>query len=234
MGTSIEVDTKWALDGESGLWTPAALGAKLVAWWRADLGITIATGVSAWADQSGNGRTLLQATPGAQPARIAAGTPAGGPCLRFDGVDDFLLTAGFTLNQPEHVIVCAKWGDDGVGVQGLIDGVTANTGKVYKSTGSTVATAYAGGFGPTLDIGAEAWGVLDVLFNGAGSKIGFNGGAHATGNAGASNMGGFSLGGKTADIFGKLDAYGAIIANAELTAAERAAAVAFFRSGAGF
>ncbi len=48
-------------------WVPTDLGANLAGWWRADLGITIGTGVSAWADQSGNGRHLVQATGTDQP-----------------------------------------------------------------------------------------------------------------------------------------------------------------------
>ncbi len=40
-------------------------------WVRADLGITIGTGVSAWADQSGNGHHFAQGTAGRQPAYTA-------------------------------------------------------------------------------------------------------------------------------------------------------------------
>lgn len=52
----------------SGLaFTPKALPG-LISWYRADLGVTIATGVSAWADQSGAGNTAVQATGANQPA----------------------------------------------------------------------------------------------------------------------------------------------------------------------
>ena len=71
------------------LWTPAQIATA--AWW--DFGDaaskTIATGISAIADKSGNGRTLAQATGGAQPADVASainGLSVG----RFDGSDDFL------------------------------------------------------------------------------------------------------------------------------------------------
>lgn len=47
-------------------------------WLRADRGITVATGVSSWADQSGNGNHFVQATSVRQPAFVSslAGRPA--------------------------------------------------------------------------------------------------------------------------------------------------------------
>src|SRR6476661_8148485 len=65
-------------------------GASFIASYEATAGITVATGVSAWADLSGNGRTLSQATGGAQPAFAANGGPNGLPCVTGDGVDDSL------------------------------------------------------------------------------------------------------------------------------------------------
>jgi len=48
---------------------------------------TIATGVSNWADQSGNSRDFVQATTGDQPASTTAG-PNSIASLGFDGVND--------------------------------------------------------------------------------------------------------------------------------------------------
>jgi hypothetical protein len=56
---------------------------------RADLGITIGTGVSAWADQSGNGVNFVQPTGAAQPA-LVAGAINGQPAVLGDGADDTL------------------------------------------------------------------------------------------------------------------------------------------------
>ena len=51
---------------------------------RADLGITPnGSTVSAWADQSGNGNSVAQATPGKQPTYNASGGPNGTPYLNF-------------------------------------------------------------------------------------------------------------------------------------------------------
>lgn len=69
--------------------TPLTILGSLAWWVRADLGITIGTGVSAWADQSGNGVNFSQGTGAAQPAFIASAVN-GQPAVRGDGIDDVL------------------------------------------------------------------------------------------------------------------------------------------------
>lgn len=74
------------------------LGAELLAWYRADLGITLnGSTVSAWADQSGNGHHLTQGTATNQPLFEAAGL-GGQPSVYFDGVDNFMI--GHSLGAP--------------------------------------------------------------------------------------------------------------------------------------
>lgn len=64
-------------------WRPNLIaGCQL--WLRGDLGITTATGVSAWADQSGKGNHFTQATGANQPALVASNI-GGQPGLRFNG-----------------------------------------------------------------------------------------------------------------------------------------------------
>lgn len=66
-------------------------------WVRADLGVTIGTNVSAWADQSGNTRDYAQATGGKQPTLTAADATLNNQAtITFDGVDDNLDAATFT------------------------------------------------------------------------------------------------------------------------------------------
>lgn len=69
--------------------TPRTILGSLAWWVRSDLGITIGTGVSAWADQSGNGVNFTQASASLQPALIA-GALNGRPVVRSDGVDDYM------------------------------------------------------------------------------------------------------------------------------------------------
>lgn len=49
-------------------WTPKRYGADLDLWLRADLGVTLSSGVAAWADQSGNARHFSQ---GSVPNRLS-------------------------------------------------------------------------------------------------------------------------------------------------------------------
>lgn len=95
---------------------PAAASTPLTilgsaAWWvRADLGITIGTGVSAWADQSGNGVNFAQGTGSAQPT-LVAGAVNGQPAVRGDGVDDLLAASwarGAPGTTPCYIWVVAK------------------------------------------------------------------------------------------------------------------------------
>lgn len=91
--------------------TPLTIfGASVLQWCRSDLGITIGTGVSAWADQSGNGNGYSQGTGGAQPTYAANdATLSNLPSLTFDGVDDALLNTTVNFGaQPQVVILIAK------------------------------------------------------------------------------------------------------------------------------
>ena len=62
--------------------TPISIPGGVV-WLRADLGVTIATGVSGWADQSGNGNNASQVTAGRQPTFSSNGGSNGTPCLKL-------------------------------------------------------------------------------------------------------------------------------------------------------
>lgn len=77
------------------------LGASVLQWVRADLGVTLDTGVSVWADQSGKGRNYVQATAGAQPAYSGSDATLNGQAsMTFDGTDDKLVCSPFTLPAP--------------------------------------------------------------------------------------------------------------------------------------
>jgi hypothetical protein len=74
--------------------TPApARVAGLKLWVKADAGVVVSGGlVSAWADQSGAGNHLVQATPSNQPLFVE-GAANGRPVVRFDGQGDVLSFA---------------------------------------------------------------------------------------------------------------------------------------------
>lgn len=78
----------------------------LWAWWDAgdDSTITTSTGVSAWADKSGNGRTASQAVGNNQPARNT--TINGRKVLTFDGTNDTLDFTGAARTVETMFVVC--------------------------------------------------------------------------------------------------------------------------------
>jgi hypothetical protein len=72
----------------------------LSAWYRADKGVTLnGATVSAWGDQSGNGRHFSQGTAASQPTFAATGL-GGQPALTFDGTSDSLATAATVFSTP--------------------------------------------------------------------------------------------------------------------------------------
>ena len=100
--------------------------------------ITEVTGVSNWADLSGNGRDLIQATGADQPVYSAANNS-----ITFGGVSDFLKTAGFTLVQPETVYIVmnqVSW----TSLDYVFDGNSVNTTRLIQRISSPKLSAHAG------------------------------------------------------------------------------------------
>ncbi len=162
------------------------------AWYRKGQGITVTgSGVSQWSDASGNGRHLLQGTDTNRPALQTDGT------ILFDGVDNYLQTAAFTLNQPTTVYFLGKqvtW----TNTDTICDGRTNASGNIYQSTATPTIKANAGSdVGPANGLTLDTYKTVCAVFNGASSSLGVSNGVlftGATGDAGAGNMGGFTLG----------------------------------------
>ncbi len=77
-------------------WTPRRLSP--LAWWRADLGVTLASGaVAGWGDQGGGGVHLTQGTPAIRPTYIASGARKGQPCIETTSAGQMLTAASITL-----------------------------------------------------------------------------------------------------------------------------------------
>lgn len=159
------------------------------AWFRYGVGITSAGGlVSAWADQSGNGRDLLQATDTNKPTLEADGS------ITFDGVDNVLKCASFTLEQPETVYFLGKQVTWTIG-DFLLDGDSSTTGAIPQTPTTPRLRINAGADAATnADLAVDTYGVVVAVFNGASSLLQVNNGTPATGDPGAGDMGGFTLG----------------------------------------
>lgn len=158
------------------------------AWYRYGIGITVnGQGVSSWADQSGNGRDLLQGTDGARPPLQADNS------ILFNGTDEF-LAAAFTLNQPESVYILFNPVSFTANDR-ILDGATLNTGGVIQTTSTptlrlNAGTNTAGFSGPAVGV----YGVVAAVFNGASSVQQFNNNTPVVADAGLGNMGGLTLG----------------------------------------
>jgi len=160
----------------------------LVAWYRYKKMITITgSGVSNWADVSGNGNDLQQGTDANRPSKESDGS------ILFDGISQYLKTAGFTLNQPTTIYLLARqvtWTDQ----ESIFDGNTLNSGRFQQITPSPNVRILAGSSVTNTEWTVNTYAILTCIFNGASSSLRVNNNTAVAGNAGAGNMGGFTLG----------------------------------------
>ena len=161
--------------------------ANLAAWFRFGVGITVTgAGVSTWADQSGNGRDLLQGTDTNRPALQTDGS------ILFDGVDNFLQTGGFTLDQPEtFYLLCNQitWTNNDT----FCDGV-GGASAILQSSVSPNVVAAAGTASAEIATTLGAYQVFTAVFNGASGSLQVNNSAGTVENLGTGNAGGLTLG----------------------------------------
>ncbi len=142
----------------------------LYAWWDASDSSTITTdtGVSVWADKSGNGRNATQSTGNNQPTRTV--TINGRLALTFDGTNDSLNFSGVSRTD-ETMLVVARQRD------AAADAANTNRygtllGSASTSRGHTMRSQYQN---------APSNFLFDTVFN--GFNIGTNRAARTIGNA---------------------------------------------------
>lgn len=130
-----------------GIVTPLTIlgAAGMLRWVRSDLGITIGTGVSAWADQSGAGNDYTMGTAANQPAIVPAGLN-GHDTLLFDGSNDFLESAlslpapGTTPTFRIFVVKQITW----IANRSFCGGSTANTHRIRQAGASPEVDIFNG------------------------------------------------------------------------------------------
>lgn len=141
----------YADQGGGGAWTPAKLGASLPRWFRADLGTTIATGVSTWANQGSDGSAanLTQGTGSAQPTVSTLTGGNGRPALAFSAAaSQFLSNASALSGSAAHVFavfqintdppaVAANCGLWRLGTAASVSAVPFTDGIIYDEAYST-------------------------------------------------------------------------------------------------
>lgn len=142
--------------------------------------------VSRWNDLLGSGRDL----------KTKAGTPHWSvDGVLFDGATDYMKCDAFTLNQPQQMYLVMKqitWTLNDRFFDGNISGQVMSR-QTTASPGISINAGSASG--TKNDLVLNTWGIVRILFNGANSKLQINVAAAWTGNAGANNAAGFTLGG---------------------------------------
>lgn len=166
------------LSSQTGLQYVASLSPAV--WYRYGVSVTTAS----WSDQSGNGRTLTFTN---SPTVDANG-------VTFNGTNQYGKTLSFTFSQPLTEYLLMKqitW----TNADTFCDGDTAASLLIQQGGASPFMNLYAGsGVASNGDLALGNFGVVAAVFNGASSSLQINNGTPTTGNPGAGNAGGFTLG----------------------------------------
>jgi hypothetical protein len=174
----------------------------LIAWFRADLGVTDAGSgkVSSWDDQA-NAFDLSQGSAGNRPT-VVSDVINGHSVIRFERDNSEFIDRALTpaLSQPFTVtaIVAAVAGNADAGL--FDDGAGGNFRQVIlEENGATAwrvslfaGAGLNGGVGSNVAGGTFAW--LELVFNGASSEIRVNNVQAVTGDAGSGSLTGIRLG----------------------------------------
>lgn len=151
-------------------------------------------GVITWADQSGSGNDLTQATAGSRPI-VLEDAAAGKRTLLFDGVDDYLQsgTFGTAIPATSSIFVVVK-ANQQEGDQTIIDGISA-TNRQTIETGTGQKISIDQGLG-TPAVGAADLGDYTVVAGifGPTDYVYANRDEKAAGNQGTQTLTGLTVG----------------------------------------
>jgi hypothetical protein len=185
--------------GAGGVFLPTQISG-LQFWVRGDLGITLnGSNVSAWADQSGNGRNNTQGTAALQPAYNTTDANYNNqPTLTFNqtNTQGFVCSTFTAVPQPLTFIFVCNYAT-AVHTAELIDGSVQR--NIIYSTGvnNYQIQALGGGAGNIVaSVNSSVPAVLGFVSNGASSAIFYNNSQTAaqTGSVGTNGMDQFPVG----------------------------------------
>lgn len=173
---------------------------KLFSWHVADdITLANAAAISEWPDFSGWSRHLQQATSANQPT-YRTNQLDGHAVVRFDGVNDFLLSSLAQTAQPYTIIVVLKQYSTGGTQQVWAADSDGGAPLFYRDTGTDKVNLWTGGTDITYNRGT-AWPsgfiCMTAVANGASSAIYEGKTQKVTGNPGASNMTGLVVGARS-------------------------------------
>lgn len=177
--------------------------------------------VGAWDDASGLGTHLTQAT-ATKRGTLKLAIQNGRPVVRFDGVDDFLISGAAGVYAQPNTAVCA---------------VRFTSGNRYLSGRVTAtrlgnSTVFAGGVGLTLATAISGAHVSSTLLSGVSSAAWLDGAANGTGDPGTNGFDGFTAAageGGTAQ-WSVCDLCEVLVYNAALSTADRQACEAYLKA----
>lgn len=185
--------------------SPATILANVAHWYRADLGITLATGVSQWNDLIGSAH-LVQATGGNQPSYNATDAGYNGQAtLQASTTGKFLAASGVVTSQPFAIWFVGEFSTAGNIIFALAAGnpyLVNSAGNVAVYAGTSLSSGVAANAkhatlavvnGGSSFIGADNW-----LTGGTSGAAGASAGS-AIGAFGQSN-GAFTSVGKIAEV----------------------------------
>ena len=149
--------------------------------------------------------------------------------LYFDGSNDYLKAAAFSLSQPETVYFVGSqvtW----TSLDYFFDGNTLNSMQVSQSGVSPAMGAYAGAGGvPNSSLALATNGIVSPVYNGASGSIRVNRLNAVTGNVGTNNANGFILGvrGDAAIGFANITAQEVVIYSVAHTTAQQDSVIGY-------
>lgn len=203
-------DASSSYDGSPGPipgWSPLLLSG-LIAFWRADLGVTQVAGVvSDWTDQSINGFTLSQSNAPNRPAYSATGFGGLTPGITFaEASPSFLSTAAFAFNSTKmSVAVLLTMTSNTQANSGVVSFQAPGQANDFTTPSWLVSTAAAdnlllyssgsqGNGGSQLVVPATMPTLAEWIFNGVNANAVQNGNVMGTPTAFTSTLGGAGTG----------------------------------------
>lgn len=172
-----------------GAFNPATM-TGIQGWWDfSTLGLTDGTAIASISDGSANARTASQGTAGSRPlCKTGANGINSLSVGLFDGVDDSLVTAAFTLAQPLTVYVVIAGGNDGPGryFAGTDLSLRAGWGNSFQQVNNYAGTALSFNTS-TLSANPK---VVTSVFSGASSLIRVDGVQVVAGDTSTGGIGG--------------------------------------------
>jgi hypothetical protein len=185
----------WRCPPSGVLWSD--FGTLVGEWDAEEIGQADDSAVASWADTSGNGHDLVQATEADQPV-YKTGIVNGRAVVRFARADSqFLQCVAFTeVAQPTTLVVVARHTELASSYYPfLVDGLDSSHRHALHQEETTETRINAGSAvslgDPAVD---DTWYYFVVTFNGASSDCRRNGSSIGTGNAGAQGITGLTVG----------------------------------------